>query len=44
MDGKVFFQMANVIKDTLLANESSKNIKKQTATNREEIILGIALT
>ena len=43
-DGNVFFQMADVIKDTFLAHESSKNIKKQSATNREEIILGIALT
>ena len=43
-DGNVFFQMADVIKDTFLANETSKNIKKQTAANREEIILGIALT
>ena len=36
--------MADVIKDTFFAHESSKNIKKQTATIREEIILGIALT
>ena len=43
-DGNVFFQMADVIKDTFLANETSKNIKKQTAANREEIILSIALT
>ena len=42
-DENVLFQMADVIKDTFLAHKSSKNIKKQSATNREEIILGIAL-
>ena len=36
--------MADAIKDTFLAHESSKNIKKKTATDREEIIFGIALT
>ena len=36
--------MEDVIKDTFLANESSKNIRKQSATDREEIILRIALT
>ena len=43
-DENVFFQMSDVIKYTFLAHESSKNIKKQTATDRKEIILGIALT
>ena len=36
--------MADAIKDTFLAHESSKNIKKKPATDREEIILGISLT